>query len=142
MCSFSSIGVGGEEGGVAGELAADTNAWIHHVETRCSVRYVPFRDIRGRRRGGWGGNDRRTDGLVFGGSLPGELGAAVANSDRMEFQALADLYDPITMPPSLVKAHRDLDRAVDRLYRREGFETELDRVEFLFGEYQRLVGAN
>lgn len=51
---------------------------------------------------------------------------------------LADLYDPNTMPPDLVKAHRDLDRAVDRLYRREGFETELERVEFLFEEYQRL----
>jgi hypothetical protein len=51
---------------------------------------------------------------------------------------LADLCDPNTMPPDLVKAHRDLDRAVDRLYRRKGFETELKRVEFLFGKYQRL----
>ena len=31
---------------------------------------------------------------------------------------LADLYDPDLMPPSLRRAHRDLDSAVDKLYRR------------------------
>lgn len=30
---------------------------------------------------------------------------------------LADLYDPLAMPPALVQAHADLDRAVDRSYR-------------------------
>jgi hypothetical protein len=30
--------------------------------------------------------------------------------------SLADLYDPLTMPPDLVKAHRELDRAVDLYY--------------------------
>ena len=33
---------------------------------------------------------------------------------------LADLYDPDLMPPNLRGAHRALDRAVDRLYRRTG----------------------
>ena len=28
--------------------------------------------------------------------------------------SLADLYDPLTMPPALVKAHQELDRAVDQ----------------------------
>ena len=32
---------------------------------------------------------------------------------------LADLYDPDLMPPNLRRAHQTLDRAVDRLYRRE-----------------------
>jgi len=31
--------------------------------------------------------------------------------------SLADLYDPLTMPPALVKAHQALDRAVDACYR-------------------------
>ena len=30
--------------------------------------------------------------------------------------SLADLYDPLTMPPGLLKAHRNLDRAVMKLY--------------------------
>jgi hypothetical protein len=29
---------------------------------------------------------------------------------------LADLYDPVSMPPRLAKAHESLDRAVDRCY--------------------------
>lgn len=50
--------------------------------------------------------------------------------------SLADLYDPLTMPPILAKAHRTLDRAVDRLYRREPFATDADRVAMLFEKYQ------
>lgn len=30
--------------------------------------------------------------------------------------SLADLYDPLTMPPALLRAHRKLDAAVDRAY--------------------------
>lgn len=52
---------------------------------------------------------------------------------------LADLYDPNTMPPALLKAHRVLDKAVDSAYRKQVFETERQRVEFLFGLYQNLT---
>ena len=45
---------------------------------------------------------------------------------------LADLYDPDLMPPNLRRAHKALDRAVDRLYRRAGFASERERVEHLF----------
>lgn len=51
---------------------------------------------------------------------------------------LADLYDPLTMPPDLRRAHTALDRAVDRLYRKEGFASERERVEHLFMLYERL----
>jgi hypothetical protein len=54
-------------------------------------------------------------------------------------QTLADLYDPITMPGELVKAHQALDRAVDRGYRKETFENDRQRVEFLFALYQKLT---
>ncbi len=54
--------------------------------------------------------------------------------------ARADLYDPLTMPPALAKAHAALDRAVDRVYRKEPFETDADRVALLFARYQALVG--
>ena len=52
---------------------------------------------------------------------------------------LADLYDPDVMPPNLRKAHQALDRAVDRLYRRSGFSSERERVEYLLGLYEKLV---
>jgi hypothetical protein len=52
---------------------------------------------------------------------------------------LADLYDPLTMPEDLRKAHATLDKAVDRCYRKEVFGSERERVEFLFGEYRKLT---
>src|SRR6185437_2129253 len=53
--------------------------------------------------------------------------------------ALADLYDPLTMPPALVKAHAQLDRAVDLCYRPQPFENDRQRVEFLFALYEKLT---
>ncbi len=52
---------------------------------------------------------------------------------------LADLYDPVSMPPKLAKAHEQLDRAVDRCYRKEPFLTDRQRVEYLFGLYEQLA---
>ncbi len=52
---------------------------------------------------------------------------------------LADLYDPVTMPPALVKAHQALDRAVDAAYGRRNFNTDAERVAFLFERYQHLT---
>ena len=51
---------------------------------------------------------------------------------------LADLYDPLTMPAALAKAHAALDRAVDRCYRREPFKGDRERVEHLFRLYEAL----
>jgi len=53
--------------------------------------------------------------------------------------SLADLYDPDTMPGGLRKAHAALDAAVDRLYRPAPFGSDRDRVEHLFGLYEKLV---
>lgn len=51
--------------------------------------------------------------------------------------SLADLYDPLTMPPELVKAHHELDRAVDLAYRPQPFTSESNRMEFLFALYEK-----
>jgi hypothetical protein len=51
--------------------------------------------------------------------------------------SLADLYDPLTMPSTLVKAHNDLDKAVDLAYRPQPFTTEAKRMEFLFELYEQ-----
>ncbi len=57
---------------------------------------------------------------------------------RLDFpgSSLADLYDPLTMPPALVKAHHELDKAVDLAYRPPPFATEAKRIEFLFELYE------
>ncbi len=51
---------------------------------------------------------------------------------------LADLYDPDLMKPELRRAHRALDAAVDKLYRGAAFAGDRDRVEHLFGLYEKL----
>ena len=60
---------------------------------------------------------------------------------RAQFPAstLADLYDPLTMPPVLIKAHEALDKAVDKVYRKQPFASERERVEYLFDLYQKLT---
>lgn len=50
--------------------------------------------------------------------------------------SLADLYDPLAMPGDLLRAHRALDLAVDKLYRKAPFASERERVEHLFALYE------
>ena len=52
---------------------------------------------------------------------------------------LADLYDPLTMPAELVKAHTALDRAVDTAYAYKGGKDDASRVAYLFAQYQQLA---
>ena len=59
-------------------------------------------------------------------SVPGEGGSS-----------LADLYDPIAMPPDLRRAHQELDRAVDAAYGKKGFASDAERVAFLFELYHK-----
>jgi hypothetical protein len=58
---------------------------------------------------------------------------------RLQFpnSSLADLYDPLTMPPVLVKAHNELDKAVDLAYRPQAFTNEANRMVFLFELYEK-----
>jgi type I restriction-modification system DNA methylase subunit len=59
---------------------------------------------------------------------------------RFPDSSLADLYHPLTMPPALVKAHNQLDKAVDDAYRKAAFKTEAERMVFLFELYEQYVG--
>lgn len=52
---------------------------------------------------------------------------------------LADLYDPNTMPRDLLRAHTELDRAVEKCYRPEPFRSDRERVEHLFRLYEQLT---
>ncbi len=53
--------------------------------------------------------------------------------------SLADLYDTDAMHPELRKAHHELDAAIDRLYRSTAFTSDRERVEHLFGLYEKLI---
>ncbi len=60
---------------------------------------------------------------------------------RAEFPkaTLAQIYDPLAMPPVLRKAHIGLDRAVDRMYGKGEYSSDAERVKFLFVMHQRYL---
>ena len=65
--------------------------------------------------------------------------AVLEAREKIPDATLADLYDPVAMPPALAKAHAALDRAVDRCYRAQPFENNRQRVEHLFALYEKLT---
>ena len=108
-------------------------AWLRHIGGRLKSDY------------------RYSIGLVYN-TFPLPPGFADADTSALEPPAqavldaraahpgatLADLYDPDLMPPNLRRAHHALDRAVDRLYRRQRLASERERVEYLFALYERM----
>ncbi len=90
---------------------------------------------------------------------PGSAGEALSDKHRTAIEqagqcvldaraqfagaSLADLYDPLTMPPALLKAHQKLDAAVDAAYVPSGgkkaYASDAERVAFLFELYQRIT---
>lgn len=74
-----------------------------------------------------------------------EKAAQAVLDARAQFpgSSLADLYDPLTMPPALLKAHQKLDAAVDAAYALVGgkktWKNDAERVAFLFERYQHLT---
>jgi hypothetical protein len=68
-----------------------------------------------------------------------EAAAQAVLDARAQFPdaSLADLYDPLTMPPVLVRAHQKLDATVDATYGRKTFKNDAERVAFLFELYQQ-----
>ena len=59
--------------------------------------------------------------------------------DNHPDSSLADLYDPVTMPPDLLKAHKTLDKAVMELYGYSMDMSEHEIVADLMVRYQKLV---
>ncbi|MCT7463718.1 N-6 DNA methylase [Aliarcobacter cryaerophilus] len=55
--------------------------------------------------------------------------------------SLADLYDPLSMPPNLKKAHQELDKTVDNCYGSKLFKNDKERIEFLFGLYEEYLNT-
>ncbi len=57
-------------------------------------------------------------------------------------KTLAQLYDPDKMPKGLKEAHHQLDLAVERCYRLKPFESDSERLEYLFKEYEKMINKN
>ena len=52
---------------------------------------------------------------------------------------LGEMYEPDSMPDDLRAAHHALDLAVERCYREKPFESDEERLEFLFKQYVKLT---
>jgi hypothetical protein len=67
-------------------------------------------------------------------------GQAILDARNLYPQSsLADLYDPLTMPVELVKAHEANNKAVDKAYGYTGADDDASRVAFLFKRYEELT---
>lgn len=54
-------------------------------------------------------------------------------------KTLAQLYDPDKMPKGLKEAHYQLDLAIERCYRLKPFESDTERLEYLFKLYEEMT---
>jgi type I restriction-modification system DNA methylase subunit len=57
-------------------------------------------------------------------------------------KTMAQLYDPNKMPKGLKEAHHQLDLAIERCYRLKPFESDTERLEYLFREYEKMIDKN
>ncbi|ATB68503.1 hypothetical protein SJPD1_0375 [Sulfurospirillum diekertiae] len=54
-------------------------------------------------------------------------------------KTLSYLYDPDKMPEGLRKAHHALDKAIEQCYRTKPFESDEERLEYLFKMYEEMT---
>ena len=128
------------------QLLVVENAKLHHFAMLTSAMHMAWlRHVGGRLKSDF----RYSSGLVYNTfPVPREspdltqlqpYARAVLDARAAHHgESLAALYDPNVMPQGLRRAHAELDRAVDRLYRRLAFTSELERVEHLLSLYEEL----
>ena len=54
-------------------------------------------------------------------------------------KTLAHLYDPDKMPEGLREAHHQNDLSIERCYRSKPFESDEERLEYLFKLYEQMI---
>jgi len=125
-------------------------AWVRHVCGRLESRYryskdvvynnFPWPEIQA------SSNSPQPPLKVRGGEAqPGGVMSKIEHAAQAVLDAraahpgssLADLYDPIAMPPNLRQAHQTLDKAVDAAYGKKSFASDAERVAFLFELYHK-----
>jgi hypothetical protein len=107
-------------------------AWMRYVCGRLELRYRYSKDIVYNNFPWPNPTEKQREEI--------EVAAQAVLNARAKFPdcSLADLYDPDTMPPDLVKAHARLDKLVEKAYGKT-FDNDADRVAFLFEMYQKLT---
>ncbi len=80
-------------------------------------------------------SDEQRAAIIAGGQAV--LDARALHPER----SLADHYNPLAMAPDLLRAHRQLDAAIDKTLGLRGTATEDSRLRALFTNYQQLITA-
>ena len=65
--------------------------------------------------------------------------AILDEREKHSQKTLAQLYDPDKMPEGLKKAHHNLDIAIEQCYRPKPFESDEERLEYLFKMYEEMT---
>lgn len=80
-------------------------------------------------------NDAQRAAIIAGGKAV--LDARSLHPER----SLADHYNPLAMAPELLKAHAQLDRAVDAVFGLKS-PTDAERLAALFASYEKMTKAD
>ena len=59
--------------------------------------------------------------------------------DEEYTKTLAQLYDPDKMPDRLKEAHKNLDLYIEQCYRKKPFESDEERLAYLFKLYEKMI---
>lgn len=155
--SFLPIGLLNAETIASSELFAIPNATLYHFGMLCSTMHNAWmRTVCGRLK-----SDYRYSNTIVYNNFPwpsvitesqqqkiAAAGQKILDERQAEVSrcaaqqqkcSLADLYSPGNMPTGLLKAHAELDKAIDAAYGYKGKKDDAARVAFLFGLYQQLV---
>jgi hypothetical protein len=65
--------------------------------------------------------------------------AILSERERHVGKTIAELYEPDTMPPGLLEAHREGDDALERIYNGRPFSNDTERLEHLFKRYKLMI---
>jgi len=107
-------------------------AWMRAVAGRLESRYQYSNQIV-YNNFPWPSEPTNKQKVAIEEAAQGVLDARAAHPDA----SLADLYDPVAMPPDVRKAHLVLDKAVDAAYGKKTFASDAERVAFLFELYHK-----
>tara|TARA_R110002050_G_scaffold109799_5_gene221574 strand:+ start:22305 stop:25010 length:2706 start_codon:yes stop_codon:yes gene_type:complete len=64
---------------------------------------------------------------------------AIIDERAKHNKTMAQLYSSTTMPKDLLKAHQELDTAIEQCYRLQPFKNDTERLEYLFKQYEEMT---
>lgn len=64
---------------------------------------------------------------------------AILDERAKHNKTMGQLYSPDNMPKGLLKAHQELDTAIEQCYRLQPFKNDTERLEYLFRQYEGMI---